>query len=70
MPFKGAEVGEEDALDEVPQAGVDRAKEAEVLPNKVKTKTRKRPPTQITHLQVAANNTRNGVKVLITVSSH
>ena len=57
-------------MDEVPQAGVDRAKEAEVLPNKVKTKTRKRPPTQITHLQVAANNISSGEKVLIIVSSH
>ena len=57
-------------MDEVPQAGVDRAKEAEVLPNKVKTKTRKRPPTQIIHLQVAAKNIRSGAKVLIFVSSH
>ena len=57
-------------MDEVPQAGVDRAKEAEVLPNKVKTKTRKRPPTRITHLQAAVNNIKSGAKVLIIVSSH
>ena len=51
------------------EAGVDGAKGAEVLPSKVRIKTRERPPIRITHLQVAASSTKSGAKVHITVYS-
>ena len=63
-------MGEGDVLVEVlVEAGVDGAKGAEVLPSKVRIKTRRRQPIRITHLQAAANNTKSGAKVHITVYS-
>ena len=44
-------------------------KGAEVLPGKVRIKTRRRQPIRINHLQAAANNTKSGAKVHISVYS-